>query len=70
MSAITIIQELIKPLLPGLMGMQLVEVTPSGKNNCVHGGSSGPMYRRRDTSWRRAYGLCGYPWGYRYVYQS
>jgi uncharacterized protein (TIGR00369 family) len=28
MSAIAVIQELIKPLLPGLMGMQLMEVTP------------------------------------------
>ena len=28
MSAIAIIQELIKPLLPGLMGMQLMEVSP------------------------------------------
>jgi 1,4-dihydroxy-2-naphthoyl-CoA hydrolase len=28
MSAIAVIQELIKPLLPGLMGMQLIEVTP------------------------------------------
>ncbi len=28
MSAIAVIQELIKPLLPGLMGVQLVEVTP------------------------------------------
>ena len=28
MSAIAFIQELIKPLLPGLMGMQLTEVTP------------------------------------------
>ena len=28
MSAITFIQELIKPLFPGLMGMQLTEVTP------------------------------------------
>jgi uncharacterized protein (TIGR00369 family) len=28
MSAIAVIQELIKPLFPGLMGMQLIEVTP------------------------------------------
>jgi acyl-coenzyme A thioesterase PaaI-like protein len=28
MSAIAFIQELIKPLFPGLMGMQLTEVTP------------------------------------------
>ncbi len=28
MSAIAVIQELIKPLFPGLMGMQLTEVTP------------------------------------------
>jgi 1,4-dihydroxy-2-naphthoyl-CoA hydrolase len=28
MSAIAVIQELIKPLFPGLMGMQLEEVTP------------------------------------------
>ena len=28
MNAITVIQELIKPLLPGLMGMKLMEVTP------------------------------------------
>ena len=28
MSAIAFIQELIKPLFPGLMGMQLMEVTP------------------------------------------
>ncbi len=28
MSAIAIIQELIKPLLPGLMGMQIMEVSP------------------------------------------
>ena len=28
MSSITFIQELIKPLLPGLMGIQLTEVTP------------------------------------------
>jgi uncharacterized protein (TIGR00369 family) len=28
MSAIAFIQELIKPLFPGLMGMQLIEVTP------------------------------------------
>ena len=28
MSAIAVIQELIKPLFPGLMGMQLMEVTP------------------------------------------
>jgi len=28
MNAIAVIQELIKPLLPGLMGVQLMEVTP------------------------------------------
>ena len=28
MSAIAVIQELIKPLFPGLMGMQLTEITP------------------------------------------
>jgi uncharacterized protein (TIGR00369 family) len=28
MSAIAVIQEVIKPLFPGLMGMQLMEVTP------------------------------------------
>ena len=28
MSAIEVIQELIKPLLPGLIGVQLIEVTP------------------------------------------
>jgi uncharacterized protein (TIGR00369 family) len=28
MSAIAVIQEVIKPLFPGLMGMQLIEVTP------------------------------------------
>ena len=28
MTAIAVIQELIKPLLPGLMGVQLMEVTP------------------------------------------